>query len=144
MADSITFGLAFTGYALLAADASRRVRGQCSVTLTRLCAAVVVAHVLCVWALRFDWSFVAMFDKSPFAFVLFHTALLGIILASLLAEPSRSRLVIGSFAIVCLGAIPAPFRYDEIAVLQIPVLATALAAAWYAWWPHRTQPPTAS
>ena len=75
MADSITFGLAFTGYGLLAADASRRFRGQRSVALTRLCAVVIVAHVLCVWALRFGWSFPAMFDKSPFAFVLFHTAL---------------------------------------------------------------------
>ena len=144
MADTITFGLAFTGYALLAADASRRVRGQCSAALTNLCALVIVAHVVCVWALRFDWSFRAMFDKSPFAFVLFHAALLSILLAALLAEPVRSRLVITSFAIVSLGAIPAPFRYDEIAVLQIPVLATALAAAWYAWWPRQARPTTAS
>ena len=45
----------------------------------------------------------------------------------------RDRLVLLAFAIVCVGAIPAPFRYDEIAMLRLPVPGVFVAAViWVA------------
>lgn len=129
--DATTFGLALVAFALLATDAARRWRGARSTALTRTTALVVAAHVGCVWTFRFDLSFAAMWQKNPFAFVLFHGALLLIVASAFVSEPARDRLVWGAFAVVCMGALPAPFRYPEIAVLQIPVLAVFVAAiAW--------------
>lgn len=129
--DNITFGLALIGYALLAADAARRFVGRRSPILTMLTAGVVFAHVLCVWAFRFDWSFAAMWHKSVFGFLLFHSALLLITAAVLVRGRPRDRLVILAFAIVCAGAIPAPFRYEEIAMLRLPVPAIFVAAVFW-------------
>jgi hypothetical protein len=127
--DDVTFGLALVGFAMLAADASRRFGGARSAALTVTTAAVVAAHVLCVWAFRFDWSLAAMLEKSLAAFVLFHGALLLLLLAAVAREPWRTRGVLAAFAIVCLGAVPAPFRYPELALLRLPVLAIPIAAA---------------
>ena len=63
-----------------------------------------------------------MWHKSAFAFVLFHGALLLILGSVLAGERHRSRLVLLAFAIVVIGAVPAPFRYPELAMLQIPVV----------------------
>ena len=130
--DATTFGLAFVGFALLATDAARRWHGHRSTTLTRTTALVVLAHVACVWAFRFDLSFAAMWSKSLFGFVLFHTALLLIVAAVFARDPRRDWFVWSAFAIVSAGALPAPFRYPEIAVLQIPVLAVFATAVGYA------------
>jgi hypothetical protein len=130
--DPLTFGLAFVGYALLAVDAALRVRGRCSASRTALAAAVILAHVLCVWTFRFDWSFARMWAKSPAAFLLFHAALLLIVAAVPAREPWRSRLVVAGFAIVCAGALPAPFRYEELALLRVPMVAMFVAAVWLA------------
>jgi len=128
--DHITFGLALCGFGLLATDAARRFAGLRSPALTRLTAIVVCAHVLCVWAFRFDWSAARMWHKSAFAFVLFHGALLLILGSVLAGERHRSRLVLLAFAIVVIGAVPAPFRYPELAMLQIPVVAVFAAAVF--------------
>lgn len=145
--DWITFGLAFLGYAALAADAVRRAAGARSPGPTRLAAAIVLAHVLCVWAFRFDWSLQAMLAKGLGAFALFHGAFAAILAAVLVREPWRSRLVLAAFAVVSLGAVPAPFRYDEIAVLRLPMLAAfgAALAAMVRWRPRgAAMPPAAS
>ena len=135
--DTLTFGLALVGYVLLAADATRRWRGGRSPGLTWLTAAVIVAHVLCVWAFRFDWSFADMWTKSIPGFVIFHGAF-ALILTSLVApEPVRTRLIYAAFVIVCTGALPAPFRYDEISLLRIPMIVAFGAAVWLAFGPTR-------
>ena len=122
--DNITFGLALIGYALLAADAARRFVGRRSSILTMFTAGVVLAHVVCVWAFRFEWSFSRMWQKSIFGFL--------VIVASVLAHGRlRDRLVMAAFAIVCVGAIPAPFRYPEIEMLRLPVPAVfVVAVVW--------------
>jgi len=134
MTDAVTFGLAFVAFVLLATDAACRWRGHRSAALTRTTALVVAAHVGCVWTFRFDLSFAAMWQKSAFAFVLFHGALLLIVASAFVRDPARDRLVWGAFAMVCIGALPAPFRYPEIAVLQMPMLAVFAAAVTAALW----------
>ena len=126
--DALTFGLSLAAFALLALDASLRWRRRRSALLTRLVAVVAAAHIGCVWAFRFGWSAAAMWEKSPFAFVLFHGAAATLGLATVVREPRCSRCVLAAFAIVCAGAVPAPFRYDEIAWLRAPVVGIFVAA----------------
>jgi hypothetical protein len=137
--DDVTFGLAALGFVLLATDAARRWRGRRSRSLTLVTAAVITAHVLCVWAFRFDWSLAAMWQKSAVAFVIFHVALAGVLAATVAHEPWRNRLVTAAFVIVCTGALPAPFRYPEIAWLRWPLLLVAAGAGGYAFAPRRTR-----
>lgn len=138
--DALTFGLSLAAFALLALDASLRSRRRRSALLTRLVFAVAAAHIVCVWAFRFGWDAGAMWDKSPFAFVLFHGAAATLGLASVVREPRRSRCVLAAFAIVCAGAVPAPFRYDDIAWMRAPVVGIFTAAAAAMLLPRRTNP----
>ena len=131
MADWITFGLAFAGFVMLAADAARRLCGRRSRALTAAAAGVITAHVCCVWGLRFGWSLTAMLDKGVAAFALFDAAYAAIVTAVFSPEPRCGRLVVAAFAVVCVGALPAPFRYEELAALRVPVVAVPVAAAAY-------------
>ncbi len=130
--DEVTFGLALIGFALLALDAAQRLRAHRSASLTRVTAVVVVSHVACVWAFRFGGSLAAMLDKGVPAFLVFHGALAFLLIATFVREPWRTRAVVFAFVVVCCGAVPAPFRYPELALLRLPVLAIAIAAIAFA------------
>jgi hypothetical protein len=45
--------------------------------------------------------------------------------------------VLAAFAIVCAGAVPAPFRYPEIQWLRAPVVAIFVAAVTVMLLPRR-------
>lgn len=127
--DDLTFGLAGVGYVLLAKDTALRVLGRRWNWLGIVTSKVVVAHVLLVWALRFDWSPSYAWNKSPAAFLLFHTAFALIVVAPMLRDRLRDRLTKATFCVVSLGVLPAPFRYPEISMLGLPMIATFLAVA---------------
>ena len=130
-ANDWTFGLALIGYAMLGVDFVRQHARQATGWLSAATALVVVAHVVCVWALRFDWSLTRMLEKSLAGFLIFHTALLLIVAAPLMQK--RRRLTTSlAFALVTAGALPAPFRYPELSLLLLPVLAIALASIVFA------------
>jgi hypothetical protein len=127
-ADDVTFGLALIGYALLAIQfarvhAKRETRGLAIVTAT-----VVTAHVACIWGLRFDWSLTLMLDKSLPGFAIFHTALLLILMAPLLRGKLCVLVTTAAFGLVTAGALPAPFRYPELSLLLLPLVAIAATA----------------
>jgi hypothetical protein len=125
--NAVTFGLAGAGYILLAKDTALRLAGRPWPALGVLTALIVLVHVALVWAFRFEWSFTKAWEKSPPAFLIFHSALLLILLAPLAAPPARDRLTWIAFAIVSAGALPAPFRYPELQLLAIPLLAAFIA-----------------
>jgi hypothetical protein len=127
--DDITFGLALVGFAMLASDAARSCRGSGSRAWTVATVAVVLAHVGCVWGLRYGFDAAAMWRKGAVVFVLFHGAALALVAAAFLRESWRRRCVVAAFGVVCVGALPAPVRYPELALLRWPVLAIAAAAA---------------
>ncbi|MGE3172116.1 MAG: hypothetical protein AB7O97_05770 [Planctomycetota bacterium] len=137
MLDWLTFGLAFVGYVLLAADGARRWRGHRHPALLCAAAAVILAHVTCVWGLRFGGSLDAALAKGWPPFLLFHGALSLIVAAVLVPEPWRTRLALTALAVVTAGALPAPFRYDELALLRLPMLAVAAAAVALAVRPRK-------
>ncbi len=133
---TITFGLAYLGYALLCVDVVRRAVGHRGRAWTFVLAAVVTAHVACVWLWRFEGSLQRALDKSIVGFVIFHTALLLILAGSVLRAPWSTRVLVAAFVVVSSGALPAPFRYDEIRILAIPMFAlfvpTVVMLVW-AW-----------
>lgn len=141
--DHLTFGLAFAGYLLLAADTLLRVAGREHRTLTVVLALVVAAHVACVWGLRFEWQVERAVDGRLAGFVLFHGALLLIAVAPLTRGRAALGLLAAAFAIVSIGAIGAAFKYDVVAALQIPLLiACAATIASAAWLARRRRRPT--
>lgn len=150
MAEIITFALAFSAYALVALAVGLQGWRLPARAVTAAAAAVALAHVGLVWSLRFEWSLVYAFEKSPPAFVIFHTAL-AMICASALAPQAASRqLLFLAFPVVTAGSVGAAFRYDVVAMYRIPVLATftlailaVTAAGFRAWRPRAASRPTA-
>lgn len=121
--DRLTFGLALLAYAALGLEVLRAPgRGR---WLPAVVAALATAHVLCVWALRFEWSFERAFVGRIPGFVLFHAAL-GLILAAPFARARSGLLARVAFGIVSVGAVAATFRYEVVHALRVPTLAIAV------------------
>ena len=127
-ANDVTFGLALIGYALLAVQFVRVHQQRTPSKLAVMTAAIVTAHVACVWGLRFDWSLTAMLDKSLPGFVIFHTALLLIVVAPFMRGRRLVWITSAAFALVTAGALPAPFRYPELSLLMLPLFGIAATA----------------
>ena len=123
-ADDWTFGLAVLGYGLLGADLACQHAQRPNRALSAAVASVVGVHVALVWHFRFDWSLSTMLEKSLLGALLFHSALLLIVLAPLLDSWRRMTTTM-AFLLVTAGAVPAPFRYPELSLLQLPILAIA-------------------
>lgn len=136
---AITFGLAYLGYLLLCADVVRRAFGCRGRAVTLMLATVVTAHVACVWIWRFDASLQRALDKSIVGFVIFHTALLLILAGSVLRATWSTRVLVAAFVVVSSGALPAPFRYDEIRILAIPMFALFVPTVVILIWVWRRQ-----
>ena len=86
-ADDWTFGLAVIGYGLLGADLACQHAQRPNRALSAAVASVVGVHVALVWHFRFDWSLSTMLEKSLLGALLFHSALLLIVL-----EPQKRTL----------------------------------------------------
>jgi hypothetical protein len=127
--DLVTFGLAYLGYLLLCFTVVRRARGGGGRLPAFATAIVVLAHVSCVWAWRFEGSLRQALDKSIPGFVVFHSALLLILLGTILPSRWSTRSLVLAFAVVSAGALPAPFRYDEIRILAVPMFAAFVPTA---------------
>lgn len=119
--DSLTFSLAYAAYVLLCAAVLSRWK-----PVVWVLAAVALAHVYCVWHLRFHWSFAAATSRGYLGFALFHAALLSILVATAVAP---WKILPFTLAVVTLGAVGAAFRYDFVAWLRWPVVAAAGATA---------------
>lgn len=124
----LSFFLAFVGYVTLAVAAATAVRRP-RPALIRVCAAIVVAHVILVWWLRYDWQIAAATRNGPAGFMVFHTALAAILWATIAPERVARRLIIAGFAIVTIGAIGAVFRYDDVRPYRAPVIVCAVGGA---------------
>lgn len=127
--DAITFGLAFAAYLSLCADVVTRRARRPRRSLAPLTAVVATTHVILVWSTRFHWSLADAWSKSPLGFVLFHGTL-ALLLVSAVRSPDRGdRGVFAAFVIVSAAAVPAPWRYPEIAILRAPMVVTCAVTA---------------
>jgi lipoprotein signal peptidase len=127
MADFVTFALAFVAYVLLGVSVVLSLRGYVTRRYTLAAAVVATAHVTLVWTLRYGGSLGAALDKGRLGFVIFHSALLIIIAASLMPQPVSAAFTWIAFPLVTAGAVGAAFKYDYVAGYRIPLLVTAAA-----------------
>ena len=141
-ADAVTFALAVLGYAPLTLSlAAALLRGGLTrhrATLARATALVVTAHVACVWSSRFAWDPSLAVGKGIPVFASFHLALLLTWAFALRPRASgRARLLpLAAWILVAPSASYAPFRYEFLGVLAIPVLlvtALGLLVLGMAW-----------
>jgi hypothetical protein len=125
MLTAVTFLLAVAGYLALTLAAVIGPRRR----LIRGCAVIVVAHVLLVWWLRYDWAISEATRHGYAGFVVFHTALAAILWAAIAPEALARRLVRAAFVIVSIGALGAVFRYDVVRPYRVPVVLCAVAGS---------------
>lgn len=125
MLEGPTFVLAVIGYAGLTTTAILASVGRLPVWLWRATVVVILAHVILVWTVRYDWQLAEATRNGYVGFLLFHSAL-AMILASLVVPGRVARgLVWAAFAVVTPGALGAVFRYDVVASYRIPVILIA-------------------
>jgi hypothetical protein len=124
--ESLTFLLAMIGYAGLAASTVAATAGaRIAPRLTRATGAVVCAHVLMVWFVRYHWR-IDLATRNGFGgFAIFHIALIFIVLASFVSQRTARVLLWIAFPVVTLGATAAVFSEAVVAVYRIPVFAVA-------------------
>lgn len=133
----ITFLLAIIGYIGLGFNLLTIVRSRLTKPYMAATAVVVLVHVFMVWAFRYGWAFSQATRNGYVGFLLFHSALLCILIAVFAPTETANKLVAAAFLIVSAGAIGATFRYDVVAIYRIPVLIiavigiTALGKAYY-------------
>ena len=135
--ERITFLLAVIGYAGLTVSGSWAVSGRVPIQLRRATAIIVVAHVLMVWAVRYQWSWAQATRNGYAGLMIFHSALILIVTSAFWRDRQGIRLMQVAFALVTLGAVAAVFQYDEVAEYRVPVIVLAvagIAGITRGWW----------
>ena len=127
MLQFVTFLLAPVGYALLTLVAIRAASGRVPRALLQATAAIVLVHVVLVWTVHYGGAFSQATRNGYAGFILFHTALAGIVASVFLGDRMARRALIAAFAVVTVGALAAVFRYEVVALYRLPVAATAIA-----------------
>lgn len=122
----VTFVMAIVGYVGLTGVVVLTLRGPVPVFLWRGVALIIFAHVVMVWAFRYGWVFDLAVRNGYAGFVIFHVAMLAIVVSTFCREDLAKKLIHISFLIVTMGAIGASFRYDVVAIYRIPVMVCGL------------------
>lgn len=121
----ITFLLAPIGYLGLMLAAVQAAKRRHTIVLRRVVAAVIVTHVILVWTVRYEWQLSEATRNGYAGFVLFHAALVEIVVSVFARDHLARRLLVSAFGIVTVGALGAVFMYDEVRLYRIPVIAIA-------------------
>lgn len=75
---------------------------------------VIVAHVFLIWDVRYTWQFSQAVRNGYVGFLLFHSALVLIVVATFVSEKMMNHLVRFCFMIISAGAIGAVSRYGVV------------------------------
>lgn len=88
---------------------------------------IILVHVIMVWAFRYDWLFSLAVRNGYSGFIIFHSALLMILVSAFAKESTAKILIRISFIVVTAGAVGAVFRYDVVEIYKLPVLICSTA-----------------
>ncbi len=135
----ITFLLAMIGYAGLTAVILLSARGILPARLLRVVAVVILTHVFMVWTFRYEWQFPLAVRNGYAGFIMFHGALLLILVSTTARERIARPLIKVAFVVVTMGALGATFLYDVVAMYRVPVILCALAGFGGLIWEHVIQ-----
>ena len=132
----LTFLLAIIGYAGLTVTLLLCIKRKVPFLLWRIVAVIILVHVIMVWAYRYDWQFSLAVRNGYFGFLLFHSALLMILISISIKESAAKILIRISFIVVTIGAVGASFRYDVVAIYRVPVILCAVAGSGKLLWSY--------
>lgn len=135
----ITFLLAMLGYGGLTSVILLSLRGSLPFLFWRMVAAVILVHVIMVWTFRYEWQFALAVRNGYGGFMMFHSALLMILLSTVSSERVARILTRIAFVVVTIGALGATFLYDVVAIYRVPVIACALAGGGGLAWSYVIQ-----
>ena len=122
----ITFLLAITGYVGLTTVVILTLRGQYPIALWRAIALIILAHVLMVWIYRYDWQLDLAVRNGYAGFVIFHTALILILLSTFTNKNLSQKLIHLSFVVATMGATGASLRHEEVSMYRFIVIPCGL------------------
>ncbi len=132
----ITFLLAIIGYIGLTITLLLSFKKKVPFLFWRIVALIILVHVFMVWTYRYDWQFSIAVRNGYSGFILFHTALLMILISNVVKESAAKILIRVSFIVVTIGAVGASFRYDVVAVYRLPVIVCAIAGSGGLLWSY--------
>ena len=115
----ITFAMAILGYVGLTYTVTLTARSKHWIGIWRVVALIIFAHVLMVWMFRYDWQFDLAVRNGYAGFLIFHSALISILVSMFCNQNLGQKLIHISFLIVTVGALGASFRYDVVAMYRI-------------------------
>jgi len=118
----ITFFLAITGYCGLTIAILFSLQEKIPIQFWRIVSAIILLHVIMVWSFHYEGNFFTAVRNGYSGFIIFHSALLMIIVSNFVKRKLAILLVRISFIIVSIGAVGAVFRYDVVAVYKLPVI----------------------
>lgn len=118
----ITFFLAITGYCGLTITILFSLKEKIPTLLWRIVSAIILLHVIMVWSFHYEGNYSTAVRNGYFGFIIFHSALLMIIVSNFVKIKLAILLVRISFIVVSIGAIGAVFRYDVVSFYRVPVI----------------------
>jgi len=136
----LTFGLAVAGYLGLTVVTLVTTRGPVPRRSWGAVAAVIVLHVILLWAHRYGWRFDAAVRHGYGGFLMFHATTLMVVVSVFARERLARGLIHLSFLAISAGAVGATFRFDVVVAYRIPVLllaaigVTGLARSYLGRW----------
>lgn len=122
----MTFLMAIVGYVGLTVVVVMTVRDKAWIGLWRIVALVIFVHVVMVWMFRYDWQFHLAVRNGYAGFLIFHSAVVSILVSTFCHRALGQKLIHISFLIVTVGAVGASFRYDVVSMYRIAVIGCGL------------------
>jgi hypothetical protein len=122
----VTFVMAILGYVGLMCVVLLTVKDRPWMWLWRIVVPIIFIHVLMVWMFRYEWQFDLAVRNGYAGFIIFHSALISILVSVFCRCDWAQKLIHLSFLIVTLGAIGASFRYEDVAIYRFVVIGCGL------------------
>jgi hypothetical protein len=110
------------GYAGMTTVLLFSLKNQFPKLLWRIIVSIILLHVLMVWNFRYEWQILLAVRNGYAGFLIFHSALIMILISTFLNQKFSLLIVRISFIVVSIGAIGVTFRYAAVEVYKIPVI----------------------
>lgn len=139
----ITFFLAMIGYAGLTVVMIISIKKKLPRRFWLGSTLFILSHVLMVWMIYYNWSFTYSIRNGYSGFLIFHLALVIILISNIVNEKAAVRLIKIAFVIVTAGASGAVFRYDVVSYYIVPVIVCACSGLFFLLGSIKRNPPQA-
>lgn len=130
----ITFLLAMIGYTGITFVVLYTIKRKVPLLFWLVVVLIILVHVIMVWNFRYDWQFSVAVRNGYWGFIIFHSALLMILVSTFVKQSIAKILIRISFIVVTAGAVGAVFRYDVVEIYKLPVMICSIAGSTGLLW----------